>query len=62
VDPGSLLMLGDIVTNSLAITYSYVDKIWALLKIQIREWGDRDSLKVSIALTFFYLNANAGEV
>jgi hypothetical protein len=27
VDPGSLLMLGDIVTNSLAITYSYVDKI-----------------------------------
>lgn len=62
VDPGSLLMLGDIVTNSLAITYSYVDKIWALLKIQIRECGDRDSLKVSIALKFFYLNANAGEV
>jgi hypothetical protein len=47
-------MSRDIITDPLAITHSYIYKIQALLDQQMGVWGNRDSLKASIALKIYF--------
>jgi hypothetical protein len=62
VYPFNSLMSGSIVTDPMAITHSYVNKIRALLEKQTGVCRGRDNLKASIALNLYFLNENVGEL
>jgi hypothetical protein len=47
-------MSGELITEPLSTTHSYVNKIRALLEQQMGVWGGRVSLKASIALKYIF--------
>jgi hypothetical protein len=51
-----------IIKVPIVIVHPYMGKIRALREKQIREAGRRDSVKVSIAQNFFFLNEKSGKV